>query len=119
MERTIAGARAAMIVIFAIVLARFAKKWVRTLEAVTVDPQRSVLVGRLTAWSILVLGAAGAFEELGFQLHVLLGAAGVLSVAVGFAAQTTLSNLISGFFLFGERPFAIGDTIEVDTISGE
>jgi len=67
----------------------------------------------------LALGLSAAFEELGFKLHVVLGAAGILSVAVGFAAQTTLSNLISGFFLFGERPFGVGDTIEVEGVAGE
>ena len=37
--------------------------------------------------------------------HVLLGAAGILTVALGFASQTSASNVISGLFLLGERPF--------------
>ena len=44
-------------------------------------------------------------HQLGFQLGVLLGAAGMLSVAIGFASQTSASNLISGLFLIAERPF--------------
>jgi len=34
-------------------------------------------------------------------------------VALGFAAQTSASNLISGLFLLGERPFVVGDMIQV------
>ena len=60
-----------------------------------------------------------SLRELGFSLGVLLGAAGVLSVALGFASQTSASNLISGLFLVAERPFEIGDIITVDSFTGE
>ena len=60
-----------------------------------------------------------ALRELGFDLSVVLGAAGILSVAIGFASQTSTSNLISGLFLMLERPFSIGDVIKVDSTTGE
>jgi small-conductance mechanosensitive channel len=60
-----------------------------------------------------------ALRELGFDLTILLGAAGILTVAVGFASQTSASNIISGLFLLGEKPFAIGDIIQIDSIIGE
>ena len=60
-----------------------------------------------------------AMRELGFSLAVIMGAAGVLTVALGFASQTTASNLISGLFLIGERSFEIGDLIRVGTTTGE
>tara|TARA_R100000789_G_scaffold38997_1_gene41109 strand:- start:92 stop:730 length:639 start_codon:yes stop_codon:yes gene_type:complete len=50
---------------------------------------------------------------------VVLGAAGILTVAIGFASQTSASNIISGLFLVMEKPFEIGDTIEVDATIGE
>ena len=55
---------------------------------------------------------------MGLNLGAILGAAGVAGIAVGFAAQTSLSNIISGFFMIGERPFELGDIIEVDGIAG-
>jgi small-conductance mechanosensitive channel len=119
MDRTVDGVRAALILCLTILFTRFGSRWVRSVVAHRVDAQRAALAGRLSAWLLLALGFSAAFEELGFKLHVILGAAGVLSVAVGFAAQTTLSNLISGFFLFGERPFGVGDTIDIDGITGE
>ncbi len=54
----------------------------------------------------------------GLNITALLGAAGVAGVAIGFASQTGLSNLISGLFLVVERPFKIGDLIEVDGSRG-
>jgi small-conductance mechanosensitive channel len=79
-----------------------------------------LLVWRRTLfYSVLTLFSMSALREMGFQLSVLLGAAGVLSVAIGFASQTSASNLISGLFLIGEGPFSIGDFIQVGNTQGE
>ncbi len=64
---------------------------------------------------------AGRFppvRELGFKLATLLGAAGIAGVAIGFASQTSLSNIISGIFLVWEEPFQIGDVLQVGSTSG-
>ncbi|MDT8388909.1 MAG: mechanosensitive ion channel family protein [Lentisphaeria bacterium] len=58
------------------------------------------------------------FHFLGFKFTTLLGAAGVMGIAIGFAAQTSLSNLISGIFLIWEQPFQIGDLIKADQQQG-
>jgi len=111
--------RAVLILLGGLIASRVGRGWSRRLMALRGDPQQAELAGTLAAWAVFGLSFAWALNELGFNLGVLLGAAGVMTVAVGFAAQTTLSNLISGFFLFGERPFSVGDTIEVDGVSGE
>lgn len=81
--------------------------------------QQRMLFEKVTYYGILVLALAAALDTLGFDLRVLLGAAGVLTVAIGFAAQTSASNLISGIFLMVERPFVVGNTIAVGDIRGE
>jgi small-conductance mechanosensitive channel len=79
-----------------------------------------LLLGRRTIfYFLLILFTLSGLREMGFKLSVLLGAAGVLSVAIGFASQTSASNLISGLFLIGEGPFSIGDTIRVGQTEGE
>jgi small-conductance mechanosensitive channel len=118
-DRLVDGVRAVALLVITAIVASLVGRWMRRLVSLRGDVQRAVLVSRLVAWAVLALGFAGALEEMGFKLNVVLGAAGVLTVAVGFAAQTTLSNLISGFFLFGERPFRVGDVIEVDGLQGE
>jgi small-conductance mechanosensitive channel len=58
------------------------------------------------------------FNRLGINFSALLGAAGIAGIAVGFAAQTSVSNVISGVFVMTERAFKIGDLLQVDSIIG-
>lgn len=53
------------------------------------------------------------------EMKVILGATGLLTIAIGFAARTPISNLISGLFLVFERPFIVGNIIRVADFSGE
>lgn len=76
-------------------------------------------VSRIAFWTVAIGGLAGALRHLGFDLSVLLGAAGIFTVAIGFASQTSASNLVSGLFLLAERPFQIGDAVKIGTTSGE
>ena len=46
------------------------------------------------------------------------GTAGIAGIAIGFASQTSVSNIISGIFLISERPFSVGDQIQVGTTKG-
>lgn len=66
---------------------------------------------------ILYLGLGGVFMsmlyQMGFELTALLGAAGIVGIAIGFASQTSVSNVISGLFLISEKPFAVDDVINV------
>lgn len=67
---------------------------------------------------IFMLFLITSLREAGFKLSVFLGAAGILTVAFGFASQTSASNLISGLFLIGEGSFEIGDVIQMTLIRG-
>jgi small-conductance mechanosensitive channel len=81
--------------------------------------QQALIARRVVFYGTLGVATAGALNQLGVDLSVLLGAAGVLTVALGFAAQTSASNLISGLFLLAERPFVAGDVIKTGGTTGE
>lgn len=81
--------------------------------------QQNMILRRVMTTVVLVVTIAWALSELGLDLRMVLGAAGVLTVAIGFAAQTSVSNLISGVFLMIEQPFSVGDVIEVSGTTGE
>ena len=68
---------------------------------------------------IFLLFIMTSLREAGFKLSVFLGAAGILTVASGFASQTSATNLISGLFLIGEGSFEVGDTIQITLIRGQ
>jgi small-conductance mechanosensitive channel len=78
--------------------------------------------GMLAYMVLFYLGSAiivlTVLFEFGFKLTTLLGAAGIAGVAIGFASQTSLSNIISGVFLVWEEPFQIGDVLQVGSTSG-
>ena len=78
-----------------------------------------LLLKRAIFYGILILVLASALKHIGIDLSILLGAAGIFTVALGFASQTSASNLISGLFLMIERPFSITDVIKVNDITGE
>lgn len=44
-----------------------------------------------------------------------LASAGIVGIAVGFAARDTLANLFSGFFILADAPYTIGDYVNLDT----
>jgi small-conductance mechanosensitive channel len=110
------GVKALCIVLTGVLVTRLLN---RRLKLWSLHAQHRLIVRRLTAGLILVLTAAWAMSVLGVELGVVLGTAGVLTVAVGFAAQTSFSNLISGIFLMAEQPFRVGDVITVGDTTGE
>lgn len=83
------------------------------------DRQKQFMLRKFTAYTLFIVAFVIALKIFGVDLKVILGAAGVLSLAVGFAAQTSVSNLISGLFLMFERPFVVGDVVEVNGLRGE
>jgi len=44
----------------------------------------------------------------------LLASAGIVGIAVGFAAKDTLANLFSGVFILADRPYKLGDYVNLD-----
>ncbi|MDO3377565.1 mechanosensitive ion channel family protein [Geoalkalibacter halelectricus] len=113
------GLRALLFLVVGFLLARFVSRLVQRVTTRRFSVHHAALFRRAAFYLILGLFLASALRELGFSLGVLLGAAGVLSVAIGFASQTSASNLISGLFLIGERPFSTGDMIRVGNTTGE
>lgn len=63
---------------------------------------------------VLSLGLLAALGTAGVQTTAVLTSLGVLSLTIGFALRDTLSNVISGFLVFMDRPFTIDDLVEVD-----
>lgn len=78
-----------------------------------------MLLRRVVFYIVFLLFLTSAVQQLGFQISALLGATGILTVAIGIASQTSMSNMVSGIFIIGEKPFELGDTIKVNEHQGE
>lgn len=111
--------RALILFAAGLVVARLARTVVaRSLEG-RLETQQLILLRRGVSYGILTLFLISALRELGFDFGVLLGAAGIVTVAIGFASQTSASNLISGLFLVFEQALAVGDVVRVAGVTGE
>ncbi|MEZ5703503.1 MAG: mechanosensitive ion channel family protein [Burkholderiaceae bacterium] len=59
-----------------------------------------------------------ALSELGVSVAPILGAAGVVGLAVGFGAQSLVKDFVTGFFLLLENQIRQGDVVQVDGHTG-
>jgi small-conductance mechanosensitive channel len=79
---------------------------------------KAQLIRKTIRYTGYVVAIASILQSMGINLSALLGAAGIAGIAIGFAAQTSVSNLISGLFLISEKSFQIGDVIQAGDITG-
>ncbi len=68
---------------------------------------------------VVIWGAASYFILLNWNINVSawLASAGIVGIAVGFAAKDTIANLFAGVFILADKPYEIGDFVNLD--SGE
>lgn len=78
------------------------------------DETAAVFAERIIKYTILSIGAVQALDAAGIRTSTLLASLGIASLTIGFAARDALSNLISGILIFFDRPFVIGDLVEID-----
>ena len=109
---------ALMLSLIGFLIARFVSNtFIRTIGS-RFNAHQQLVWRRGIFYFIFLIFVMASLKEAGFKLSVFLGAAGILTVALGFASQTSASNLISGMFLIGEGSFEIGDTIQITLIRG-
>jgi small-conductance mechanosensitive channel len=110
--------RALAIVFFGYFLGRLAGAGLQGLVRRTSKHSYATLARRVGFAAVLGLAIATALQEVGFDLTLVAGAAGVLTVALGFASQTSASNVISGLFVLTEGSIVVGDLIRIGATTG-
>ncbi|MEZ5363423.1 MAG: mechanosensitive ion channel family protein [Bryobacterales bacterium] len=78
-----------------------------------------MLVDNVYRYTVLGFGIIMAADQIGVNVGAALAGIGVVGIAVGFAAQDTLSNIIAGFLIFLDKPFMVGDWLHVADQVGE
>jgi len=117
-ERVTLGIRVILILAIGLPLIKLIRKLVQRLVRDKLSAQSELLIVRTVYYVSLLILVVSVLNEFGFKLSALLGAAGVFGVAIGFASQTSVSNIISGIFLISEKPFMIGDVVQVGPTIG-
>ena len=77
------------------------------------DPSLEQLGRNMLSVLLLTFGLITILSQFGINVVSVVTGLGVVGIAVGFAAQDTLSNFISGITLLVERPFRIGDWVDL------
>lgn len=90
----------------------------RLFAQVELDRTARVFVATVARFTVGVVTALAVLDQLGVDTTSILTSLGVMGLTLGFAAQNTLSNVISGLFIFWDRPFVIGDLVEIDDVYG-
>jgi small-conductance mechanosensitive channel len=117
-DYTRVGGALLFLVIGMIVARVLAGVLVRVFERGGLHRGASTLVRRISFWSLGFVVLLITMEQVGIELTAVIAAAGFVTIAIGFAAQTAFSNIISGIFLLFDRPFVEDEVVEVGNISG-
>jgi small conductance mechanosensitive channel len=73
-----------------------------------------LLVDNILYYAVMVVGLVMAAAQLGINVGAALAGLGVIGLALAFAAQDSVANVISGIIIFWDKPFVIGDWIKVE-----
>ena len=79
---------------------------------------RSIIILKFIKYVYYAILTMFVLSLFGIKLSAIWGAAGVAGIAVAFAAQTSVSNIISGVFVIAEKTLKIGDLINVSGETG-
>jgi len=85
----------------------------RVIENSSLDETAQSFVFTIVRYSVMIIGILAVLSSVGFNIDSLLASIGIAGVTIGFAARDAFSNLISGLLIFLDRPFVIGDLVEV------
>jgi small-conductance mechanosensitive channel len=107
-----------LILSFSTLLARVLKIYLRRYlkDKVSKDVGETIL--KILYYGTLTIVFIFNLPLIGIDPSALLVAGGVTGIILGFASQSIIGNLISGFFLMVERPIKIGDQVQISDVSG-
>ncbi|MFY9328459.1 MAG: mechanosensitive ion channel family protein [Georgfuchsia sp.] len=86
------------------------------------DSRRIITLSRVLRYSvnvvIVIVAVILLLGEFGISVAPILGAAGVVGLAIGFGAQSLVKDYFTGFFLLLENQIRIGDVVEAGGKAG-
>jgi small conductance mechanosensitive channel len=102
------------------VIYRIVRKVLMTsMKAAGLDESIRDMLARVVKVLILGFGIVIAGNQIGIEIAALLTGVSIIGLAVGFAAQESISNFIAGVMIFLDKPFKVGDWINVDGHLGQ
>lgn len=109
---------AGIVLLAGIVVSRLVKWGTVKMFQRRLDQALAVLIGRLTAYAIVTVAFVYSLDSLGVAIGPVLGALGIVGIALAFALRDILENFVAGILLQLQRPFTYGDQIAVNEHEG-
>lgn len=108
-----------LIVVWSIFFARFLRAIIKSLSSRAkasslIRPQTVPLFNNVASIAVIVLATYLVFTAWNIDMTAWLASAGIVGIAVGFAAKDTLANLFSGVFILADSPYKIGDYVVLE-----
>ena len=108
----------AIVLLIAFTVAKGLSAYLRRFLKEKVNKDHLEIISRLVYYSVIVVAVIAVLPTLGIKLSGLLVAGGIAGLAIGFASQSIIGNLISGIFLIIERPIKIGNSVNIEGTAG-
>ena len=103
------------ILVVVLVLSLIIRRGLRlAVERDRVDATAASFMQAVARYALAAVAVIAILGQLGVDTASLLGSLGIVGLTLGFAARDALSNIISGLFILWDRPFTIGDLIEIN-----
>ena len=110
--------RIAIILVVGIIIVYSLAFTVRKLLPKNLSQQRKMIINRFVQYTGVVILFFIIVSELKINLTAIFGAAGIIGIVLGVASQTSIGNIVSGFFLVSEKSFELGDVIRIGDKTG-
>jgi len=108
----------AIILVLAMVIAKAVSLYLKRFLKEKLSRGHLEILAKVFSYTIIVIALLIILPMLGVKLSGLLVVGGIAGLAIGFASQSVIGNLISGVFLIVERPIKIGNAVNIDGTAG-
>ena len=103
----------AIIALAGVIIARVVRMFFKKRFAPNMPVDSAKSLDKLIYYGIIIIFILAATASQGIDLSGLVVAGGFMGIVIGFAAQSVVSNLISGIFLMIEKPVKQGNQVEL------
>jgi small conductance mechanosensitive channel len=90
----------------------------RALRARGVNAEAATVITQVTRWTLFILVSITALEQVRFDLRAFVAGLGIVGFTIGFALKDISENFVAGLILLLQKPFELGDVIEIDDYRG-